>query len=113
MEEPSKTCHFREINVQTRTAVAIKKENDCMVLNGVNIFHFLTSCGCQILKPMPTPEAEFAEYKDRKSGGISKCINISYQLTYVFSLKSIKLTFAYFLHDFFPLCFNLGVCILL
>ncbi|XP_075611202.1 cGMP-inhibited 3',5'-cyclic phosphodiesterase 3B isoform X4 [Balearica regulorum gibbericeps] len=29
-----------------------------------------SSCGRQILKPVPTPEPEFAEYKDRKSGEI-------------------------------------------
>ncbi|XP_009903472.2 cGMP-inhibited 3',5'-cyclic phosphodiesterase 3B [Dryobates pubescens] len=32
------------------------------------IGYVCSSCGRQILKPMPTPEAEFAEYKDRKSG---------------------------------------------
>ncbi|XP_027745679.1 cGMP-inhibited 3',5'-cyclic phosphodiesterase B [Empidonax traillii] len=29
-----------------------------------------SSCGRQILKPVPTPEPEFAEYRDRKSGEI-------------------------------------------
>lgn len=33
---------------------------------------YSVSCGHQILKPVPTPEPECAEYKDRKSGGISK-----------------------------------------
>lgn len=33
---------------------------------------YSVSCGCHILKAVPTPEQEFAEYKDKKSGGISK-----------------------------------------
>uniref|UniRef100_A0A8C3J9S6 Phosphodiesterase n=1 Tax=Calidris pygmaea TaxID=425635 RepID=A0A8C3J9S6_9CHAR len=32
--------------------------------------YMCSSCGRQILKPVPTPEPEFAEYKDRKSGEI-------------------------------------------
>ncbi|NXW04349.1 PDE3B phosphodiesterase, partial [Fregetta grallaria] len=32
--------------------------------------YMCSSCGRQILKPVPTPEPEFAECKDRKSGGI-------------------------------------------
>ncbi|NXP53752.1 PDE3B phosphodiesterase, partial [Heliornis fulica] len=35
-----------------------------------------SSCGLQTLKPAPTPEPEFAEYKDRKSGEI-EIANIS------------------------------------
>lgn len=36
---------------------------------------YSVSCGRQILKPIPAPEPETAEYKDRKSGGISKQTN--------------------------------------
>ncbi|XP_040415560.1 cGMP-inhibited 3',5'-cyclic phosphodiesterase B isoform X1 [Cygnus olor] len=32
------------------------------------IGHVCSSCGCHILKAVPTPEQEFAEYKDKKSG---------------------------------------------
>ncbi|KAM6274263.1 cGMP-inhibited 3',5'-cyclic phosphodiesterase 3B isoform 2-T2 [Porphyrio hochstetteri] len=32
--------------------------------------YMCSSCGRQTLKPVPTPDAEFAEYKDRKSGEI-------------------------------------------
>ncbi|KFR11247.1 cGMP-inhibited 3',5'-cyclic phosphodiesterase B, partial [Opisthocomus hoazin] len=32
--------------------------------------YMCSSCGRQILKPVPAPEPEFAEYKDRKSGEI-------------------------------------------
>ncbi|NXN92496.1 PDE3B phosphodiesterase, partial [Rhinopomastus cyanomelas] len=32
--------------------------------------HMCSSCGRQILKPVPTPEPELAEYKDKKSGEI-------------------------------------------
>ncbi|NXE88233.1 PDE3B phosphodiesterase, partial [Menura novaehollandiae] len=32
--------------------------------------YMCSSCGRQILKPVPTPEPEFAEYRDRKSGEI-------------------------------------------
>ncbi|NWI57408.1 PDE3B phosphodiesterase, partial [Calyptomena viridis] len=35
-----------------------------------------SSCGRQILKPVPTPEPEFAEYRDRKSGEIGSA-NVS------------------------------------
>ncbi|XP_029894219.1 LOW QUALITY PROTEIN: cGMP-inhibited 3',5'-cyclic phosphodiesterase B [Aquila chrysaetos chrysaetos] len=35
-----------------------------------SVGYICSSCGHQILKPVPTPEPEFAEYKDRKSGEI-------------------------------------------
>ncbi|KAM6253981.1 cGMP-inhibited 3',5'-cyclic phosphodiesterase 3B isoform 2-T2 [Spheniscus humboldti] len=35
-----------------------------------SVGYMCSSCGRQILKPVPTPEPEFAEYKDRKSGEI-------------------------------------------
>ncbi|XP_052666558.1 cGMP-inhibited 3',5'-cyclic phosphodiesterase 3B isoform X1 [Harpia harpyja] len=35
-----------------------------------SVGYMCSSCGHQILKPVPTPEPEFAEYKDRKSGEI-------------------------------------------
>lgn len=33
---------------------------------------YSVSCGRQILKPIPSLEEEFVEYKDKKSGGILK-----------------------------------------
>ncbi|NXM76579.1 PDE3B phosphodiesterase, partial [Serilophus lunatus] len=36
--------------------------------------YMCSSCGRQILKPVPTPEPEFAEYRDRKSGEIGSAI---------------------------------------
>ncbi|XP_057274214.1 cGMP-inhibited 3',5'-cyclic phosphodiesterase 3B isoform X2 [Pezoporus wallicus] len=35
-----------------------------------SVGYMCSSCGRQIFKPVPTPEPEFAEYKDRKSGEI-------------------------------------------
>ncbi|KAM9605188.1 cGMP-inhibited 3',5'-cyclic phosphodiesterase 3B isoform 2-T2 [Morphnus guianensis] len=41
-----------------------------------SVGYMCSSCGHQILKPVPTPEPEFAEYKDRKSGEIGSA-NVS------------------------------------
>ncbi|NXX22393.1 PDE3B phosphodiesterase, partial [Podargus strigoides] len=51
---PGHTFSFPDFQQQVRTPVG----------------YMCSSCGRQILKPVPTPEPEFAEYKDRKSGEI-------------------------------------------
>ncbi|NXF01711.1 PDE3B phosphodiesterase, partial [Smithornis capensis] len=43
--------------------------------------YMCSSCGRQILKPVPTPEPEFAEYRDRKSGEIGSA-NVSKESFY-------------------------------